>query len=482
MNTRMKVPQMTGVRQSVEIQHGVSGVGKMLRRGLHGAKNWVLELDENGEHRSVWSKAFRTFVVLMPVWIVLSAVTGGPERGGHSVGAFQSVLVSLLLLLVGLAVFSARERRLGNEEPWQGLSKKEVSDTESDDGEAKTLVETSPEEASPVSENAQVTDSGSDENGETAEDDSVNSTETTRIEQADLHEGAHEATFPEPETVAIPAPEAPTAVLPQVMQQATTEGTKEEESGRTFDAIASVVDDFRRNDVQQATPEPPYSLVKDDVEPVREALQQATPEWSDLDVSGVAESDDGSIPDEPTTPLRVAVQTPLHEEAPATEFPQVSLEKGPVQQPLQGVLQVQFAPPGPYPSGPDPVNEGWWIVAPDIEPEAEEEKTAEGSVETGEEAPQAKPVEVSQEVSVQPQETASAAPARRHPLVLAYFASQAPKSDFTNAEKDEARTELIGWLRGEISSGRLNRAEASRMLRVDPSTVTRWLSDDPWAG
>lgn len=478
MNTRMKVPQMTGVRQSVEVQHGVSGVGRMLRRGLHGAKSWVLELDENGEHRSVWSKAFRAFVVLMPVWIVLSAVTGGPERGGHSVGAFQSVLMALLVLLVGLAVFSARERRLGNEEPWQTLPRKGIPDTESDNGEAKTLVETSPEGGSAVSENAQVTESGSDENGETAEDDSVISTETTRIEQADLHEETHQATSPEPETVVITAHEAPTAVLPQVVQQATTEGVKEEESGQAFDAIASVVDEFRQSDVQQAAPEPAYSLVKEDVEPVQDVLQQAAPEWSDVDVSGVTESDDGSIPDEPTTPLRAPVQVPLHEGVDATESVQVSLEKEPVQQPLQGMLQVQFAQPGPYPAHPDPVNEDWWVVAPDIEPETEEE----AAVETAMEAPQAEPVGQSQELSVQPQEAAPAVPARRHPLVLSYFASQAPKSGFTAEEKDEARTELIGWLRGEISSGRLNRAEASRMLGVDPSTVTRWLSDDPWAG
>lgn len=471
MNTRIKVPQMAGVRQSVEVKQGSRGVGRMLRRGLHGAKNWTLELDESGEHRSVWSKGFRALVVLLPFWIVLSATTGGPERGGQSVGAFQSVVGALVVLLVGLSVFSARERRLGREEPWQSDGADEGDGTESDNDEPKTLVEPSPEEGESDSENPQVTESESVETGEIEDDDSEISTEITQIERPDLQEIPQQATSPEPETVVIPAPEAPTAVLPQAVQQATTVGANQENSVRSFEAIASVVEEFRQGDVQQASSEPVYSLVKDDATPVQSELRQATPKWTDVDVSTSTESDDGAIQDEPTTRLRDAVQADLQEDHPASESPQVGLEKEAVQQPLQGVLQVQFATPGPYPTKGDPVHEGWWIVAPDIEPEGEESEVVT-AVEPAESEP----------VAVPPQEIPVGPTGGRHPLVLSYFASQAPKSGFTAEEKERARTDVIAWVRDEIGADRLSRAEASRVLGVDPSTVTRWLSDDPWAG
>jgi hypothetical protein len=471
MNTRIKVPQMAGVRQSVEVKQGSRGVGRMLRRGLHGAKNWTLELDENGEHRSVWSKGFRALVVLLPFWIVLSATTGGPERGGQSVGAFQSVVGALVVLLVGLSVFSARERRLGREEPWQGDGADESDGTESDDDEPKTLVESSPEEGEGDSDNPQVTESESAETDEIEDDDSEISTEITQIERPDLQKIPQQATSPEPETVVIPALEAPTAVLPQAVQQATTVGANQEDSVRSFEAIASVVEEFRQEDVRQASPESAYSLVKDDATPVQSELRQATPEWTDVDVSTSTESNDGAIQDEPTTRLRDAVQADLQEDRSASESPQVSLEKEAVQQPLQGVLQVQFATPGPYPTKGDPVHEGWWIVAPDIEPEGEESEVVT-AVEPAESEP----------VAVPPQEIPVGPTGGRHPLVLSYFASQAPKSGFTAEEKERARTDVIAWVRDEIGADRLSRAEASRVLGVDPSTVTRWLSDDPWAG
>lgn len=471
MNTRMKVPQMAGVRQSVEVRQGSKGVGRMLRRGLHGAKNWTLELDENGEHRSVWSKGFRAAVILLPLWIVLSAVTGGPERGGQSVGAFQSVVGALVVLLVGLSVFSARERRLGREEPWGNLLVNGDDDTDGDDGEAETLIDGSLESRAAVIENSQVTELGSDEIDEIMDDNSVISTETPQIEQPDLQQTSHQATSLEPETVAIAVPEAPVEVFPQPVQQAITEGAKQEESDQTFEAIASVVEEFRQRDVHQTIQEPAYSLVKDDVESVQSELQQSTSEWASVDVSGSTESSDGAIEDEPTARLRSAVQGELHDVPPAIESPQVNLEKEPVQQPLQGVLQVEFATPGPYSVTDEPDDEDWWVVTPDVEPDATEMQPEPEAPITAEEPELAT-------VAAQ----AAPKPGRHHPVVLAYFASQAPKSGFTTGEKDQARTELISWLREEISVERLSRAEASRMLGVDPSTVTRWLSDDPWGG
>lgn len=469
MKVSIKMPQTAGIRQSVEVQHSTKGIGRMLRRGLHGGKNWVLEREEDGSHRSVWGKLFRLGVVLLPVLIVASAVTGGPERGGQSVSVAQSAFMAVLVLFVGLGLFSARERRLGREEPWLDLSD---PDTESDDNEGEASVVPSGEEETRVLENAQVGDSGFAETGEVDECNSENSAETARIEQTVLHQSMQQATSPEAETLVVAALEAPTEPLPGLVHQATTEGVNPEEGDRTFETIASVVTAFHGEASHEATQDSAHSLVKGDVGVLRQSVAQATPEWTSLDVSGVAESDNGLIDDEPTTPLRDPVQTALQEVGHASESAQVSLDKEPVQQPLQGVLQVQFAQRGPYPAEPDPVHEGWWIVAPDVEPE-EPMQSAEP---TTEEESAAEEAQASEEPVLAPTPRFG-----RHPqVVLAFLASQAPKSTFTTEEKDQARADVVGWLRQETTSGHLSRAEASRMLGVDPSTVTRWLSEDPW--
>jgi len=476
MKLSVRMPETAGIRRSVEVQQGTRGVGKMLRRGLHGSKNWVLEREDDGSHRSPWAKLFRTAVVLLPVWIVMSALTGGPERGGQSVGVGRSVVAALLVLLVGLAVFSARERRQGNEEPWLKLSEE---DTESDDGEAETAVESSTEKPTEVLENAQVGEVGSEENGETGEDDSVNSAETARIEQPVLQQEPQQATSQEAETVVIPGPEAPVGALPEVVQQAISYGANRPEPDSSFETIASVATTFHDEGFPEATSEPAFSLVKDGVALVQPSTSQATSEWDNLDTSGVTESDASLLGDEPTTPLRTPVRAELSEGSPATEFPQVSLTKEAMQQPLQGTLQVQFATAGPYPAEVEPVHEGWWIVPPDIEPKK--------SVETPEPKPVAAPSGLMEdEGHVEEQQAAPLPQIGRYPqVVLAHLASQAPKSGFTAEEKDQIRSEVITWLREETTSGHLSRAEASRMLGVDASTVTRWLneeqSDDPWA-
>lgn len=96
---------MVGVRQLVEVKQGSRGVGRMLWCGLYGVKNWIFELDENGEYWFVWSKGFRVFVVFFLFWIVLSVIMGGFECGGQLVGVFQFVVGVLVVLLVGLLVF-----------------------------------------------------------------------------------------------------------------------------------------------------------------------------------------------------------------------------------------------------------------------------------------------------------------------------------------------------------------------------------------
>ena len=481
--TRVKVPQMAGIRQSVEVQHGWRALGKMLRRGLHGSKNWVLELDKDGEHQSVWVKAGKVFVVLIPLWLVLSAVTGGPQRGGHSVSVFQSFVAAVVITFVGLAVFSARERKLGREEPWADLP---VIDTESDDDESPTLVDSSSEEETRVMENAQVAGSDSDD----AADGSMNipddSAESSEIETAILHPELHQATPPEAETAVIPGPEAPMQVLQHEVHQAISAGTDGGKAVDAFDAITAVVSEFRREDVQQATEEERVSLVKPDVPTVRRVNEQATPEWTKVDVSGSTESDEGLLDDEPTTPLRHPVQQPLQETPTARESVQVSPRIESVQQPLQGVLQVQFATSGPYPAADEPVHDDWWVTAPDIESQEQEEEPVEESAEGPEPETPAEPEEgpvTALELPPAPSaEEPVELPLGRPQVVLTYLASQAPKSGFTTEEKDQARTAVIAWIRREVNEGRMSRADASRMLGVDPSTITRWVSDDPWAG
>ena len=477
--TRVKVPQVAGIRQSVEVQHGWRALGKMLRRGLHGSKNWVLELDKDGEHQSVWVKAGKVFVVLIPLWLVLSAVTGGPRRGGHSVSVFQSFVAAVVITFVGLAVFSARERRLGREEPWADLP---AIDTESDDGESPTLVDPSSEEETRVMENAQV--AGSDSGGavEGAMHIPGDSVESAENETAFLHPESHQATSPEAETAVIPGPEAPTQVLQHEVQQAISTGTDEGKTADPFDAITAVVAEFREKDMQQATEEERVSLVKPDVPTVRHADEQATPEWTKVDVSGSTESDDGLLDDEPTTPLRPAVQKPLHEAPAAMESVQVSPQIEPVQQPLQGVLQVQFAAPGPYSAADEPVHDDWWVTAPDVEPEEQETEPEEEPEEEVAVEPEAAPAAALELPPAPAPEEPRELPLGRPQVVLTYLASQAPKSGFTTEEKDQARTAVIAWIRQEVSEGRMSRADASRMLGVDPSTITRWVSDHPWAG
>ena len=482
MAIRVKVPQAAGIRQSMEVQNGSKGLGRMFRRGLHGSKNWVLELDENGEHRSVWAKGGRAFIVLIPIWVVLSAATGGPERGGHSTSVPQALGAAVLLTVIGLAVFSARERKLGREEPWVTEGEESKGITESEDDENKTLVDPAPESPTQILENPQVDESSSGEEAERARDDSEDSVETERFEQPDLQEPVQQAISPEAETRAVTAPEAPTTVLPQVVQQATSDVADQGKSGQSFDDIASVTNDFRNETSRQASPEPAYSLVKEPIPDVQEPMQQATSQWTKLDVSGVTEGDDGLLLDEPTTPLRTPIQTALHENPDASESVQVSLEKGPVQQPLQGELQVQFALAGPYPATAEPEHEDWWVVAPDIEPAPEAEEAALEPVQE-DAAPESVPVLTE---AVEAGQETSQVPVGRHPMVvLTYHASQAPKSGFTAEEKEEARSAVIAWLHGEIQQGHLSRAEGARVLGVDASTVGRWLSDlndDPWAG
>lgn len=470
MAVRMRVPQAAGIRRSVEMQHSKKGVGRMLRRGLHGSKNWVLELEEDGSHRTVVSKALRVAIVLLPLWILLSAFTGGPERGGQSTGIGQSILMAVLVTLLILAFFSARERRLGREEPWTELP---AVNTDSDAGEAKTKVDLTKETPTEVSVKPQVGDSDKSETDDEDDLNSGDSGDSAQIEPVVLQGSVQQATSPEAETLFSFAFSAPEQPVQEDVQQAITEGAKREEPDRAFEAIASVASGFHAEGLEEATPEPEISLFKAEIPVVQHEPQEATSMWANVDTSDDTESDESSIGDEPTTPLRPVVHNLVKEEASATESVQVSLEKKPVQQAVQGTLQVQFAVSGPYPTREDPVHEDWWVVAPDIEPE----EVAEEPVEAPAEALAQVEEPIRQEPVPVPQRSG------RHPqVVLTYLASQAPKSGFSSQEKEQARMDVIGWLREETSSERLTRSEAARRIGVDPSTVSRWLSDDPWAG
>lgn len=465
MPSKLRIPQAAGMRRSVEFQHGKRGVGRMLRRGLHGAKNWVLEPEEDGTPRSGGAKTLRAVVVSAPVWLVVSAVTGGPQRGGSEVGMGRAVLMALLVCAVGLAWFSARERRQGREEPWASLV------TDGDNAGESAATDTAEERSVVSLEKTQVIDLSPDENGETGDNISPETADSTQIDSADLHGDSQRTILENSETVVVSASEGPTEVLHAPVQQVTSEGANPVIPPVPSEAPRKALFDQETEVLRTAIPDEVFDQFSEDDGALREGVEKATSAWTDVDVSGDTESDDGLLLDQPTTPLRSALQEDLREGVDASPSAQVSLLEGPLPQGLQGALQVEYAEQGPYEAKPDMLAEDWWLVKPDVTQEEEPEEASVPEAD-GREEPT-------------PQEEARTGDAfGRYPqVVVTYMASTSAKSAFTQEEKDAARRDVIGWLRTSTEAGHVSRAEASRMLGVNASTVKRWLdgNDDPWA-
>lgn len=463
MALRVKIPEAAGIRRSVEVQHARKGFGLMLRRGLHGAKNWALELEEDGSHRSVWAKLFRVLVVLTPLWIVLSAVTGGPQRGGHSASVGQSLFMALLVLVVGLAVFSARERKLGREEPWTDLEGTESNDTESDEVLDAASSEVSTEAPTRVLENPQVEEASSAAEPAFHPDENDESEQKTQI----LPPFVPQAIENDDASLVITGLDEVRGQVHEDFGQATSEGTVDHAEHAPRNTPWTPPAEVPKVSFDKAIEEDSFQQVKELFEEDADVVPQAA-----LEAPGTAttHSDRNDLVDNPTVPFRPTFRPAFHE----TEEPQVEAQE----EPIQGTIQPEFPCPaerGPYPSGPDPVHDDWWVVAPDVEPEEE---------------PVAEPVTVHVDPSYDPWaplETSdlpegpveSGAASTPYPdVVLRYFASRVSE-DVGEAEVAAARAGVMAWAVAEVNEGRRSQAEVGRLLGIGKATMSRWVNAEP---
>lgn len=457
MALRLKVPETAGLRRSVEVQHARKGFLLMLRRGLHGAKNWTLEREEDGSHRSVWAKVFRVFVVFTPLWIVLSAVTGGPQRGGHSASVGQSLFMALLVLVVGLAVFSARERKQGREEPWSELEGPEFENTESDGAGDGAPEELSMEAPTAVLENPQVDAVSSVNETSFRPDENDESEQKTQIlpfvvPQAIQNDDAH---------LAVTGQEGTPEPIHEGFEQATSEGTADHAERTPWNAPPEP-SEMPRVSLDKTTFDDGFEQVSGLFEEPGDTVPQAAPEPLEMTVT---ESERNDLADNPTVPFRPASRPSFHE----TETSQVEEGEEPVQGTIQAEFQCLFAQPGPYQADPDPVSDDWWIVAPDVEPE--EDPVAE-SPEIALHDPWA-PLETS-DLPEAPEESPVALQAYPDE-VQRYFASRVSE-DVSEAEKRAARIGVTAWAIAEVNEGRRSQSEISRLLGIGKATVSRWVN------
>jgi hypothetical protein len=452
---------MARLRKSAEVQHGVKGMGRMFRRGLYGCKEWILELDSGGEHRSVMSKLFRLAVVLAPLWIVLSAFTGGPERGGKSVSAFQSLLMAFLTGLVMLGLFSARERKLGREEPWLDLT---PIDTNGDDGGPKAEAESSTEEPLGDFENPQVR--------ELSEDGGL-VTRSDIPDEEDHSSHAAEATVTEAVIQAIPR-SGSDEVFDQLSDQVTT----------SFDAETWVVDEAETEVINHHFPDsleeeaPTVVLggghraakVVGDVPEIQKESQiiDPFPVVSEIPRRGpavslekVTESESDHPKDQRASPVTSmvtkGVQEPLFLQVKEGDHPVIPVVTLPVA-PQMGLYKTTVAP----------ASEDWWVDLPRTpqlmatKPVQEATKDVEAVVET---------------VAMEPQE----GPLQEYPPeIVTYFAVRS-MPDVTENVKDRARQDATAWVRAEIQARRLSQRSAATLLGVSKTTIANWLNDDPWS-
>ena len=456
MKTKLRMPQTAGLRRSVEFQHGKQGTARMLRRGLHGAKNWVLEDDADGMPRPASSKAVRVFIVLIPVWLVVSAATGGPQRGGRDVGMGQAVLMALVLTLVGLAWLSARERKLGREEPWAELKGAETEITESDTDAIEGPVGPESEAPTDVFEKSQV------EEVEPDEEDAFHADKNEEEEQS-----AQIATQPVPQateeminSLAVIEQTGTVGVVQEGFDRTTSEGMDPETRKNRWNAPPeSSVDSS-----EGATLEVQSSQVTTDIEEDIETVPQASANHPKVVLT---KSDQNDLPDTPTVPFRASFRAPFH----GTEKPQVGTVKEPSRGTIQTEFQCAYAERGPYPSKPDPVRDDWWLVAPDIETEETPEAEADPAPPEDLPDPWADPEPVTAEAA-----PGSAVALQTYPeVVQRYFASRV-SVDVGEDERDSARDAVMEWAVAEVDEGRKSQSEVARLLGIGKATVSRWVN------
>ena len=454
----ISAPRMTGVRQSMEVQNAKKGVGRTLRRGLHGAKNWALEPEQDGTHRPVWVKAARVGVALTPAWLVLSAATGGQGRGGQDASLPKAILMALVVLLVGLGIFSARERRLGREEPWIDLP----GNTESDPPAPMTLIDPAPEMPTEVLASPLV--SGPSSGGEVVtpgdipgivdQTPQVDSEAVTQVVTHGVAEGGGESPFVQ-----------------------VNRGDRTDEG-----VVRSLVTEAPKCRIPEAldeeTPTIPLMGGHPRRSPVTASLEKG--QYPQVGAGEGVDSGQLSRTNEATT-LGDELPEPPHSVWPVTGaatgstqgelFPQVTT-------PAEVVTTPVTATPGPYPVTDEPIAETWWLDKPDIDPPDEEEaREEEPPVVTPEPAPSA-PLDLEATPGPDAQQPQAEDLLGLDPAVVMYLALPS-LPDATEETRERIRRAAAQWAQREIDAGRLSQRTAARALGVSKTTVAKWLGREP---
>ena len=458
MTVKDRASRARSIGRSPEVQHGRRGVARMLRRGLYGAKNWVLEPDDDGLQRSPWTKVLRVLVLLLPLWILLSATTGGPERGGQEVSVVNAIVFALLMTFGGLGWLSARERRLGREEPWADLP---PVDTFSDSDEPKTLIDPASEALTEVLEKEQVS------------------------EVAAAPEG--------PERVVTPGD------IPDVSDQRPQNG-------------AAVATPLVATPLDEEAKEAPFDLVSRGDRPSAHPSQALATPGDEPGIPDALEEETPTVPLKPGHPSRQAATTSLEKAAspqvkaygevttqvtggslpPVTDgygsggvatpvWPEPAPPLNGTQEELfpqaAGVATPLATPtPGPYPVSDDPLAGDWWLTKPDTEAEGD---ATEGNTE---EATEETPVEADRDEV----EGGQGADPVLDQAVLEFRAVRS-MPDAPEELKERVRLRAAQWAREELDSGRQSQRGVARTLGVSKTTVSKWLERetdpqyDPWA-
>ncbi len=425
----------------------------MLRRGLYGAKEWVLEDGKDGDRRGPGSKAWRAAAVAAPLWIVAMPLASDPEKsGGESPAFFSTVLLAAVVTLVGLALFSARERKLGREEPWL------ENVTESGETGVETLVSPTEKKAPLALESSQVR---------------VVWKKAERViggDNNDVLDQKPQIFAPVVPQAVSEAPKSPCATgnneVHGSMNAVSKEATSEDSAGP---GVESARNAFRR--VPQTFPNTPWeAMSKQEYLQVRELVEdsgaivlQATDGGFGSDT---AESDRDEVPEDPSTPFPSAFPRPFH----GQDEPQVggSMESDP------GTFDEPFRDPdspwGPYPVTKEPISKTWWLTPPDI-PGSDGEKS---SATEGEEPSQPHEEAPEEAADDGPPDMEAPATGPYPPEVQRYFASQISR-DVDGSERDAARESVRLWAIAEVIEGGRSLSSVARLLGLGKATVFRWV-------
>lgn len=447
---------LSAIRQSRDVRGAMTGTAVMLRRGLHGAKNWILERDDEGRHASVWVKGGKLLVVLLPVLLVVSAVTGGPERGGRQTSFGSALFGALVLILLGLAVFSARERRAGREEPWEAGATTTGS-----------------------------TGSGADRVPDMRAEKAI-SPQVSEVGAEGL--GGHS-----PDRKGIPdeTAEFTSRVVTRVVTPESTsgQGGAEGEEESPFGQVSLL-----KKGGQANVPAVDTSLVTPDGDRA-----------SNTHIVGTVPIPDASVPEDSPTEAGHLVTSPALEREKTQVGTGGSGVSGDVENlfaqlagagqtvpvsdevtckvPEGTCTQVDATPgedtglvmatPGPYGVTGLPISDDWWLTPPDpAQPRLETQDRNDVKEATGEE--DHTPFPLDEDESRPVFEGDSGGLLQRHRDVLLYLALKS-MTEASEEERETVRQGAVEWVRREVRAGRQSQRSAARALGVSKTTVVNWL-------